>query len=95
MRAKNFKEVLIGAFSENGVGSGKRIIGAFIVLGVMFCTVWACIHEGMTDNIKSVVETEIVTAGALLGITSVTNIWKKRPPIDEPIDEDLIEKKED
>ena len=35
---------------------------------------------GMTDNIKSVIETEILTAGGLLGITSVTNIWKKNIP---------------
>ncbi len=91
MKAKNFKEVLIGAFCENGVGSGKRIIGAFIVLGVVFCTIWACIHEGMTDNIKSIVETEILTAGGLLGIASVTSIWKKKYTVDE----EETEKKED
>lgn len=78
MRAKNFKDIMLGAFSENGIGSAKRIIGAIIVIGVMFCTIWSCINYGMTDNIKSVIETEIITAGGLLGITSITNIWRKK-----------------
>jgi hypothetical protein len=34
---------------------------------------------GMTDNNRSVLEIEIITAGALLGITSVTSIWKDKP----------------
>lgn len=85
MRAKNFKEVLLGAFCENGVGSAKRILGALIITGVMFCTVWSCVKFGMTDNNKSVVETEIIVAGGLLGITSVTNIWKKKVPTVEEV----------
>ena len=77
MRPRNFKEILLGAFSENGVGSAKRILGAVIIVGVMFCTVWSCVKYGMTNNNKSVIETEILTAGGLLGITSITNMWKK------------------
>lgn len=92
MRAKNFKEVIIGAFCENGIGSAKRILGALIIVGVMFCTIWSCVNYGMTDNNKSVVETEIITAGGLLGITSITNIWKKRNlPVDEEIKEAVRE----
>jgi hypothetical protein len=83
MRARNFKDVLIGAFCENGTGSAKRIIGAIMIVGVMFCTIWSCVNYGMTDNNKSVIETEIITAGGLLGITSITNIWRKKTTIDE------------
>ena len=90
MRAKNFKEVLLGAFCENGIGSAKRILGAVIIAGVMFCTIWTCVKEGMTENNKHVVETEIITAGALLGLTSVTNIWKKTPP-PSPTNEDITQ----
>lgn len=83
MRAKTFKDIMLGAFSENGIGSAKRIMAAIIITGVMFCTVWSCVKYGMTDNIKSVVETEILTAGGLLGITSVTNIWRKKRDLTE------------
>jgi len=92
MRAKTAKDIFLGAFSENGIGSAKRIIAALIITGVMFCTVWSCVKYGMTDNIKSVIETEILTAGGLLGITSVTNIWKKN---NLPTEENMGEKKED
>lgn len=95
MRAKNFKEVLIGAFCENGVGSAKRIIGTIIIVGVMFCTIWSCINYGMTDNIKSVIETEIITAGGLLGITSITNIWRKKIEVVEKEDDEKPKEKED
>ena len=78
MKAKTIKDILLGAFSENGVGSAKRIVGSFMVLCVMFCTIWSCLKYGMIEPVRSVIETEIITAGALLGITSVTNIWKKK-----------------
>lgn len=94
MRAKNFKEILLGAFSENGVGSAKRIIGAIMVIGVMFCTIWSCVNYGMIENVKSVIETEIITAGGLLGITSITNIWRKKIVVEEKNEEDE-NKKED
>lgn len=92
MKAKNFKEILLGAFSENGIGSAKRIIGATMIVGVMFCTIWSCVNYGMTDNIKSVIETEIITAGGLLGITSITNIWRKKITVE---DEENDKEKED
>jgi hypothetical protein len=94
MRAKNIKDILLGAFSENGVGSAKRIVGSFMILCVMFCTIWSCIKFGMIESVKSVIETEIITAGTLLGITSVTNIWRKKLP--QPEEEEKKEnEKED
>ena len=83
MRAKTAKDILLGAFSENGIGSAKRIVGAFMIVCVMFCTIWSCVKFGMIEPVKSVIETEIITAGALLGITSVTNIWRKKSPTPE------------
>jgi len=83
MRAKTAKDILLGAFSENGIGSAKRIVGAFMIVCVMFCTIWSCVKFGMIEPVKSVIETEIITAGTLLGITSVTNIWRKKSPTPE------------
>jgi hypothetical protein len=93
MRAKNIKDILLGAFSENGVGSAKRIVGSFMILCVMFCTIWSCIKFGMIESVKSVIETEIITAGTLLGITSVTNIWRKKLP--QPEEEEKKENEKD
>ena len=91
MRAKTAKDILLGAFSENGVGSAKRIVGSFMIVCVMFCTIWSCIKFGMIEPVKSVIETEIITAGALLGITSVTNIWRKKSPSPEDKEEDKVD----
>lgn len=94
MRAKTAKDILLGAFSENGVGSAKRIVGSFMIVCVMFCTIWSCIKFGMIEPVKSVIETEIITAGALLGITSVTNIWRKKSPQTEEEDKEENEKED-
>lgn len=64
------------AFSENGSPSSKRIIGGIIMIVVMFCTTYSCVKAGMTENNKSIIEFEIITAGTLLGLSNVTDIWK-------------------
>lgn len=94
MRAKTAKDILLGAFSENGIGSAKRIVGAFMIVCVMFCTIWSCVKFGMIEPVKSVIETEIITAGALLGVTSVTNIWRKKSPTPDENDKEENEKED-
>ena len=94
MRAKTAKDIFLGAFSENGIGSAKRIVGAFMIVCVMFCTIWSCVKFGMIEPVKSVIETEIITAGALLGITSVTNIWRKKSPTPGENDKEENEKED-
>ena len=94
MRAKTAKDIFLGAFSENGIGSAKRIVGAFMIVCVMFCTIWSCVKFGMIEPVKSVIETEIITAGALLGITSVTNIWRKKSPMPDENDKNENEKED-
>lgn len=94
MRAKTAKDIFLGAFSENGIGSAKRVVGAFMIVCVMFCTIWSCVKFGMIEPVKSVIETEIITAGALLGITSMTNIWRKKSPMPDENDKDENEKED-
>ena len=72
-----FTDFLRRAFSENNVPSAKRVVGGVMIVVVMFCTVWSCVKYGMTAHVTSVIETEIITAGALLGVSSVTSIWKE------------------
>ncbi len=65
------------AFCENGRPSSKRVLAGFIIACVMFVTIWSCCVLGMTDNNKSIVETEMICATAMLGVSSVTRIWTK------------------
>ena len=34
----------------------------------------------LTDNNESIIQIEMITAGALLGVTSITSIWKDKTP---------------
>lgn len=71
------KEFFIHVFSEDGIPSCKRIVGTFMIVVVMICTVLSIVTSGMTTQIQSIVELEIITAGTLLGLSSVTRIWNK------------------
>ena len=71
------KEFFIHVFSEDGIPSCKRIVGTFMIVVVMICTVLSIVTSGMSTQIQSIVELEIITAGTLLGLSSVTRIWNK------------------
>lgn len=71
------KEFFIHVFSEDGIPSCKRIVGTFMIVVVMICTVLSIATSGMSTQIQSIVELEIITAGTLLGLSSVTRIWNK------------------
>ena len=62
--------------ASSGYLSSKRILGAIVLLACLTTAIVQAIKEGMTDNIKDLFEVLIITSTALLGITSVTSIWK-------------------
>ena len=62
--------------ASSGYLSSKRILGAIVLLACLTITIVQAAKEGMTDNIKDLFEVLIITSTALLGITSVTSIWK-------------------
>lgn len=62
--------------ASSGYLSSKRILGAIVLLACLTITIVQATREGMTDNIKDLFEVLIITSTALLGITSVTSIWK-------------------
>jgi len=65
------------ALSENNVGSAKRLLGAIIIMICLGLICYFAIVEGATDNVKSLIETSLIIACALLGLSSITSIWKR------------------
>lgn len=64
--------------SENGgVPSTKRVIGSLSYLTCLVCMVILVIREGGSFVVESLIQTVLITATSLLGISSVTSIWKQ------------------
>ena len=74
MKTNNFKEIISG---ENGKLSSKRIMGTVVLIICLICTSWLVYKEGGTQVVENLLQTLMVMAAALLGISSVTSIWKK------------------
>lgn len=70
----NFREMISG---ENGVISSKRVMGIIVLVVCMICTCWLVWSEGGTQVVENLLQTLMVMAAALLGISSITGIWKK------------------
>ena len=63
---------ILEAFSERGVASSKRILGAlclFVCLGII---VYLVIDEGGTQTVENLLQTIIIVAASLLGLGSIT-----------------------
>ena len=74
---KPFKELISEMFQEsNGRGSGKRLVGFLTMIIVLICTVILVITEGCSPCVESILQTLIISSCALLGISSVTSIFK-------------------
>lgn len=74
------------ALSEKGVGSAKRVFGAIILLICLGCIVYLVIKEGATEHVTELLNTCLIIAAALLGISSITNIWKSQLPAQQSSD---------
>ena len=63
-------------FSENGIASSKRLIGGISMLVVLGCIIYLTITEGCTNCVEGLLQVVIITSCSLLGLSSVTSIWK-------------------
>ena len=81
---KFIKEMLSGA---NGVVSSKRIIGALTMLVVLGCTIYFAVHEGCTNQVENIIQTLIISACGLLGITSISGALKSNKTTNNKKDE--------
>lgn len=71
---RNFwREVFSGA---NGIASSKRILGAFCLLICTGTIVYLAIESKDSDNVKDLLELLMGVSALLLGISSITGIWK-------------------
>ena len=69
----NFKEIVSG---ENGKLSSKRVTGVIVLVVCLLCTCWLVYNEGGTQVVENLLQTLMIMSAALLGISSVTSIWK-------------------
>ena len=79
-------------FREKGSPSSKRVLGAFMIiicLGlIIFLAIMSALNaetpEGICpDNIKHLIELILILASSLLGISSITGIWKDKEKKEE------------
>lgn len=56
--------------------SSKRVMGVFIILIVMGCMIYLVWREGGTMVVENLLQTSLIIAASLLGISSITGIWK-------------------
>jgi len=73
---KTFKEWWYEAMSEKGVGSAKRLAGIFITFVSMGCITYLTITAGPIMIVENLLQTSLITGAALLGLHSITSIWK-------------------
>ena len=68
-----FRQLISGA---NGIVSSKRVMGMLTLLVCLGCIIYLVIAEGGTNVVENLLQTGMVMAASLLGISSVTSIWK-------------------
>ena len=68
-----FRQLVSGA---NGVVSSKRVMGILVLLVCLACIIYLVIAEGGTSVVENLLQTGMVMAASLLGISSITSIWK-------------------
>lgn len=73
---RTFKNWLYEAMSEKGIGSAKRLAGIFITFVSMGCIIYLTITSGPTIIVENLLQTSLITGAALLGLSSITSIWK-------------------
>lgn len=74
----DMRKFLREVFSENGVGSSKRILGTLMLIVCLVCVVYLVFSEGGTSVVENILITITAVGAGLLGLSSVTSIWKSK-----------------
>lgn len=71
------KQILREIFSEGQYLSSKRVMGGIMMFGSLCCIIYLTITEGGTSVVENLLQTALIMSGGLMGISSVTGIWKQ------------------
>ena len=71
-----FAQFLQSTLSGTGNVSSKRVSGMFSLIVSLGCIVYLVITEGGTNAVENLLQTVLIMAACLLGVSSVTGIWK-------------------
>lgn len=74
----DMRKFLREVFSENGVGSSKRILGTLMLIVCLVCVVYLVFSEGGTSVVENILITTTAVGAGLLGLSSVTSIFKNK-----------------
>lgn len=70
------KNWLISALSAAGEISSKRLVGMIMIMVALICIVVLVCTEGGSETVESLLQTVLIVAASLMGISSITGIWK-------------------
>lgn len=70
------KNWLISVLSAAGEISSKRLTGMIMIVVALICTIVLVCMEGGSETVESLLQTIIIVAASLMGISSITGIWK-------------------
>jgi len=73
---KNLINFIKNMLSGMGDVSAKRVSGMSSMLIALACIIYLVIKEGGNSVTESLLETVLIISACLLGVTSVTGIWK-------------------
>lgn len=76
MKKFMFSSFMMDMLSGTGNVSSKRVSGMISLMVSLACIVYLVLTEGGTNTVENLLQTVLVMAACLLGVSSVTSIWK-------------------
>lgn len=73
---EGIKKFIKNMLSGTGDVSAKRVSGMSSMTIALLCIIYLVIKEGGNSVTESLLETALIISACLLGVTSVTGIWK-------------------
>lgn len=74
----SISDTLNNILSPDGKISSKRLAGMILILSSVAMTFWLVATEGGTDTVNDLITTGYITGTALLGVSNITGIWKRK-----------------
>ena len=70
--------------SGRGKISAKRFLGLIMIVVSQICIMYLTVRFGSSATVQNLIETNMIVGACLLGVTSVTSIWKRTGYINTP-----------